>query len=128
MKIGAKSFNQKQRFLSLLFLPNVTKKDVLVSKTSYNILKTFFNSHFGQTPNLPKAFGPTPILFLYGPSGSGKRSTIDFLCEQFEVALATPDSLQIDDNNEKPETKDPEYVRDLFKVFNVASTWYSSKY
>ncbi len=65
-------------------------------------------------------------MFLFGPSGCGKRSTIRYLCEQYGVAEASPDQLQIEDNNDEF-AKDLNYAKDLMKIFTVASMWYNPR-
>ena len=67
------------------------------------------------------------MLFLYGPSGSGKKSTIEFLCDLYNVSYAPPEALQITDNNDEMFNREFEYMKDLLKVFTVASTWYNPK-
>ena len=96
----------------------------------YTQIKAFFSSHFGPKLTFQRSEPQHSILFLFGPSGSGKRSTVDYLCTEFEVALATPDQLQIDDNNDALEERDyePDYIKDVFKMFSVATSWYSPRY
>lgn len=126
----SQKYQPQEEVLDIFIHSKLSQKDVLISKVCYTQIKSFFSSHFGPRLTFQKSEPQHSILFLFGPSGSGKRSTVDYLCTEFEVALATPDQLQIDDNNDtlKEREYEPDYIKDLFKMFSVATSWYSTRY
>jgi len=101
-----------------------TEKDILISKTVFDKIKTFFNLNFGNPSTFKTLANSQSVLFLFGPSGCGKRSTIHFLCEQYGIAEASPDQLAIEDNNDAF-VSEINYAKDLMKIFTVASMWYN---
>jgi hypothetical protein len=79
--------------------------------------------------NLPKInnFRIPSVLILFGPSGCGKNSTVDFLCSHFEVEKVTPADIDINDGDDEVENKELDYPRDLLKVFQYGVFWVNSQ-
>jgi hypothetical protein len=64
---------------------------------------------------------------LFGPSGSGKNSTVDFLCSHFGVEKIIPANIDINDGDDEIENKELDFPRELLKVFQYAIFWVNSQ-
>jgi ABC-type ATPase involved in cell division len=74
--------------------------------------------------NKYKNFSPPRVLLLYGPSGSGKNSTIDFLCRDLDITKITPTDISIEENSvEFMNNMDINFAKDLLKVFQYGAYW-----
>ena len=99
----------------------------MISKTAYKDIKSFFEALFGPNFNSIKNFKVPSVLFLFGPSGSGKNSTIDVLCNMFKVEKITPKDIELNDidDAELEEVRDIDYSKDLLKSINYSIFWYN---
>jgi ABC-type ATPase involved in cell division len=99
----------------------------LISKPVYKDLKDFFEAIIDSSIQKIKSFSVPSVLFLYGPSGSGKNSTVDFLCSKYDIEKIIPKDIDIEENDEDF-FSDLNYPKDLMKVFQYALFWHNPRY
>ena len=63
------------------------------------------------------------MVGIVGPSGSGKNSTIDYLCSDLGITKIIPSEIVIEENDEDHENLEINYAKDLFKIFQYSIFW-----
>ena len=89
-------------------------------------LEEFFTMYFCPSQSMPRTYRPNPFLLYFGPSGSGKNSTVDFLCMKYDIEKVYPRDIVLEENSEYSNYDEINFGKDLLKAFHYSCFWGSS--